>query len=435
MIIFRVTENINIKTTDGTLVSYYKLKTPSNLQNDTLYITTYEDFQDIRRVFSNVDKKKYQAKVIDEKRVTSLEQFPKELGLEYKNQFELLTNAKKQLITKEHDYSENIDFLATYLNDKTIFLQDQLKEVIKPDIKVAILGNIGFEIGEMLSSLTALRIFYEELKKKFSTVILDIYLNSSDNRNFTRDKQIMQTQSFINKVTALSISVNKICEYDYYIDTSFFTKSFFYKELNYVDAWLYKFGIDFKKIDKSRKYNSLNLNFYKPTSILKQKFEELRLKGKILLFHPYSASVERSMPKEIATLFLKKLLYHLHDYTIVSALKIDGVNDANYIDLSSYSKSFYDFSYIISNVDNIITTDTATYHISEAFFIPTIVIFTNENPLKRIENFIYTKAVVVQNKSKNLSFFKFSEDALILHKFRGWKELKVKKIIKLLEKI
>ncbi len=434
MIIFRVTENINIKTTDGTLVTYYKLKGPSNLQNDTLYITTYDDFQDIKRVFASVDKKRYQAKVIDEKRVTSLEQFPKELGLQFKNQFDLITNAKKQLITKQSNYSENIDFLATYLNDKTTFLQEQLKEVIKPDVKIAILGNIGFEIGEMVSSLTSLRIFYEEFKKKFSTVSLDIYLNSSDNKQFTRDKQIMQTQPFINKVTALSISVNKLCEYDYYIDTSLFTKSFFYKELSYVDAWLYKFGIDFKKIDKSRKYNSLNLNFYKSTSTLKQKFEELRLKGKILLFHPYSASIERSMPKEIATLVLKKLLKQLPEYTIVSALKIDGINDANYIDLSSYSKGFYDFAYIISNVDNIITTDTATYHISEAFFIPTIVIFTNENPLKRIENFIYTKAVVIQNKSKNLSFFKYSEDALILDKFRGWKELNIKKIIKLLEK-
>ena len=31
MIFFRVTQNINIKTTDGTLVNYFKLKVPSGL--------------------------------------------------------------------------------------------------------------------------------------------------------------------------------------------------------------------------------------------------------------------------------------------------------------------------------------------------------------------------------------------------------------------
>ncbi len=434
MIIFRVTENINIKTTDGTLVTYSKLKNPSNLQNDTLYITTYEDYQDLKVVFSTIDKNKYKAKVIDERKITSLEKFPKELGLEYKNQFNLLAHAKKQLVTKEHDYSKNVDFLSIYLNSTTIFLEKQLTNTIKSHIKIAILGNIGFAVGEMVSSLSALRILYEELEKNFSTISLDIYLNASDNRHFTRDKQIMQTQPFINKVKALSISVNKLCEYDYYIDTSFFTKSFFYNELSYIDAWLYKFGLDFRKIDKIRKYNNLNLDFYKPNFTLKQKLEELKIKGKILLFHPYSADVKRSIPKEISSLFLKKLLRKLPDYTIVSAVKIDGVNDFRYVDLSSYSKSFFDFSYIISNVNNIITTDTATYHISEAFFIPTIVIFTNENPLKRIENFIYTKAVIVHNKSKNLSFFKFDDDSLILDKFRGWKELDIKKIIKLLDK-
>ncbi len=51
MVIFRVTQNINIKTTDGTLVSYFKLKNPSNLINDTLYITTYEDFLDLKKSF------------------------------------------------------------------------------------------------------------------------------------------------------------------------------------------------------------------------------------------------------------------------------------------------------------------------------------------------------------------------------------------------
>jgi hypothetical protein len=44
MVVFRATENINIKTTDGTLIKYEKLKNPSNFFNETVYITTYDDF-------------------------------------------------------------------------------------------------------------------------------------------------------------------------------------------------------------------------------------------------------------------------------------------------------------------------------------------------------------------------------------------------------
>lgn len=67
MIFFRVTQNINIKTTDGTMVNYFKFKLPSNIENETVYITTYDDFLDIKEIFSKVDKDKYLAKVLKRK--------------------------------------------------------------------------------------------------------------------------------------------------------------------------------------------------------------------------------------------------------------------------------------------------------------------------------------------------------------------------------
>ncbi|RXJ95623.1 hypothetical protein CRV00_04055 [Malaciobacter molluscorum] len=432
MVIFRVTENINIKTTDGTLVSYVKLKNPSNLLNDTLYITTYEDFQNLKQVFTQISEK-YQAKVIVEKRVRTLEYFPKELGIQNKNEFLNITNSKKLLNTKIKDYSDNLDYVSLFLDNNQVFLEDEIKNSLKQDIKLAIIGNVGFDIGEMIASCTAIRILYEELKKKFKTVKIELFLNSSDNKQFTRDRQIFSNQYFISNVSALSISVKKLFNYDYFIDTSLVTKQAYYKELNYVDAWLYKFGIDFTKITEHRKYNTLDLSKYKPSKSLVEKFEELKLKGKILLFHPYSADVKRSIPKEIASKIVKELLNKLNDYVIVSALNIDGINDDAFVSVSNYSKSFLDFAYIVSNVNNIITVDTSTYHISDIFFIPTIVLFTNENPLKRIKNYNYVKAVVVNDKSKNLSFFKFDENSLVLNRFESWQNIKIDKIIKLLD--
>ena len=66
MIFFRVSQNINIKTTDGTLVKYFKFKGPSNLNNETVYITTANDFEDLKEVFVNVDEVKYQTRLLKE---------------------------------------------------------------------------------------------------------------------------------------------------------------------------------------------------------------------------------------------------------------------------------------------------------------------------------------------------------------------------------
>ena len=57
MIFFRVSQNINIKATDGTLVNYFKFKEPSDMENETAYITTYIDFKDINNVFEKVAPK------------------------------------------------------------------------------------------------------------------------------------------------------------------------------------------------------------------------------------------------------------------------------------------------------------------------------------------------------------------------------------------
>ncbi len=120
------------------------------------------------------------------------------------------------------------------------------------------------------------------------------------------------------------------------------TKRSYYKELPHIDAWLYKFGIDYKQISTYDKYNTINIASYKPNKELKQKVENIKLKGKTLLFHPYSANITKSIPKEIALKLLKDLILKLPDYTIVSALKLDSkIDDDRYVDLSVYSKSFF----------------------------------------------------------------------------------------------
>ncbi|MCP4969150.1 MAG: hypothetical protein GY932_00980 [Arcobacter sp.] len=435
MVIFRVSENINIKTTDGTLVKYIKLKNPSTLFNETIYLTTYNDFKDLKKVFTNVGEK-YKTRVIDETKIRTLDQFPKELGI---------PNINEYLITQNNDFKFK-DFIkvnkkeselnSMYLNENKVDIKNQIVNFNKPEVSLVIIGNLGNNIAEMICACSALRILHQNLIKKFNSIKIDLYLNSSDNKFYTRDKLIFKNQSFINKVSALGINVKEFCEYDFFIDGSSVSNRSYYKNLPSIDGWLYKFGIDYKHIPDIEKYNTINLTSYKPKKSLEEKIKNLKLKGKILLYHPYSANINKSIPKEIAIKLLKELIIKVSNYTIVSVLKLDvNISDDRYVDLSNESKSFLDYSYIISNMDKIITTNTSTYHIADAFLIPTIVIFSNEEFINMAQIYQTSNILLIKDKSKNYSNFIFKNDSLILYKFDGWQKLKLSKIIKLLETI
>ncbi len=418
MIFFRVTQNINIKTTDGTLVNYFKFKDPSNMDNETIYITTYDDFKDLKKVFANVDKDKYFAKVLNETRIRTLESFPIELGIINVDEY----NYKEK-------YKEN-----SFQDIKKVDIFKQLKNIKKDEISIAIIGGVGRSISESISSCTALRILHKKLKEIYKNIKFDIYLNASNNSFYTREKQIYQTQEYINNILPLSLTSKKLCEYDYFIDNSLTTDFLELNSLNYVDAWLFRFGIDYKKISENQKYNQINISNYKVQDSLKTKITEAKSKGKLLLFHPYSANINKSIPQSIAIDLLKELLLKAEDYMIVSTLLIDvKIKDDRFIDLSKESKNVNDFIYIISTMDKILTADTATYHISDAFMIPTVVLFTSDNYLEKIKYFKYTKPIFIEDKSKNLSKFVYENENLTVNKFESWNKLKVNRIIKLLD--
>jgi hypothetical protein len=418
MIFFRVTQNINIKTTDGTLVNYFKFKDPSNMDNETIYITTYDDFNDLKKVFANVDKDKYFAKVLNETRIRALESFPIELGI---------------INVDEYNYRENYKD-NSFQDIKKVDIFKQLKNIQKDEISIAIIGGVGRSISETISSCTALRILHKKLKEIYKNIKFDIYLNASNNSFYTREKQIYQTQEYINNILPLSLTSKKLCEYDYFIDNSLTINFLELESLNYVDAWLFKFGIDYKKISENQKYNQINISNYKVQDSLKVKIEEAKSKGKLLLFHPYSANINKSIPQAIAIDLLKELLLKAEDYMIVSTLLIDvKIKDDRFIDLSKESKNVNDFIYIISTMDKILTADTSTYHISDAFMVPTVVLFTSNNYLEKIKYFKYIKPIFIEDKSKNLSKFVYENDNLTINKFESWNKLKVNRIIKLLD--
>jgi len=433
MIFFRVSQNINIKITDGTLVSYNKFKMPSNLENDTVYITTENDFNDLKKVFRNVDKDKYSTRLLKEKKIRDLSSFPVELGISNKDEYLKSLDFKK--FTSKSFVKDKEEIVSLFDVSKKVDIYNQLIPKKKEEISIVIIGGLGKNISEIVSSSTALRIFSDKLNELYKNVKIDLYINASNNSFYSRNKQLYLKQKFINKVMPLSITSKKFCTYDYFIDnSSIIEKSLYFESLNNVDAWLYKFGIDYKSILTVQKYNELNIDDIKVLKSLEDKINSLKIKGNLLLFHPFSASAEKTIPQNIASLMLKELLLKMDGYTIVSTLNIDPkITDDNFVNLSKESKTINDFIYIISNMNKIITTDTSTFHISDAFMIPTIVLSTDLGIEKKTKYYKHLKTVRIEDKSKSLSKFIYDNDSLTLYKYKSWQSLKISKIIKLLD--
>ncbi len=435
MVFFRVTQNINIKATDGTLVKYFKLKKPSELLSEQVYCTTYNDINAIKKIFKKLGSE-YKLRVIDEKKITSKALFPIELGISNKNEYNMLKKHEYE-IDKNPSYivqKNDTQIDSFILNEEPSLLYKQLN-THKKDIKVVIIGGIGKSIGEIINSMSAVRILYDYLLKKFKSVKIDICLISSDNSFYSRDKDILKNEYYVNEVIPLSITVKKLCEYDFYIDNSSIRNSSYYSNMPFVDAYLHKFGIDYKNIPSIKKHNHINISAYEPKQELVDKINKLKANGELLLYHPYSSDAARSIPEDTSIKILKKLIKKLKNATVVSVLELAKYKDDSYSNLSSYSKTYYDFVYIVSQMDKVITVDTATYHISDAFFIPTVVLFSTVKPKNRIKYYSQTKAIEVVDETKHFSEFVFDNETLSLYKFKGWGNIKVGQVIKLLETI
>jgi ADP-heptose:LPS heptosyltransferase len=304
-------------------------------------------------------------------------------------------------------------------------------------IYIAIIGSGSQNIGEMIALSTAIRILHQELKKlHFFDIKIDMYVNASGNAYYKRDKQFFKSFPYIHAIKPLSISTKQLSFYDYYIDLSSVEKSIVYDEIPYVDFYLRQFGINYTKISNNMKHNMLFLKNYKPSQNLQKKIQEAKKEHSLLLFHPYSASIKRSIPIEISKKILEKLTTTSTQYKIVTALSIEGVKNKEFLDFSNESKSLFDFMYIISQMDAMITVDTASYHIADAFFIPTVVLFTQEQLIeKRLLYYSFCKPMSIKPKSKNYSQFIFQNSALHITNYGSWEKLKIKKVMKLLDKI
>jgi ADP-heptose:LPS heptosyltransferase len=118
------------------------------------------------------------------------------------------------------------------------------------------------------------------------------------------------------------------------------------------------------------------------------------------MFHHTSTSPIRGMSHARARQFITEIIKKT-DYFVVSACGLEH-HDKRFMNLANYSETFDDFCTFISMMDAIITVDTSTYHVSDAFDVPTVALFTTINPDFRTRYYPYVESIMLEEKDGQL---------------------------------
>ena len=272
-------------------------------------------------------------------------------------------------------------------------LSMQLKEINKDEIGLAFIGCFGGGIGDMLASMPALRLFTQTLKKRFKSVKIDIYSYIMVENIFTYVNEFFAHEECINAICPLPLSIETLNTYDVFVDTTHFMQDVESSSLPMIDLSLRKLGLTYDKISVSSK--SYYQEEYKKNYeilfedkeialLIREYLRELAGGKKIVLFHPNSSTLDRKLPKELANTLVAFMLNDPNIF-IISVAKFTHFSHERFLDITHLSRSTKHFLSIVAHCDLCVSVDTSVFHIAQVAGVPSIVFFTNVDPILRMK--------------------------------------------------
>ncbi len=385
-------------TIDGSLVTYVFLGCNGNgVSADRLYFAPGDEIERVIKRFHQAGYKDFDVKVF----------------------------VKQDQILNHPQFPLNLTYTGGYLDPDEKFVS--LEEKITPlhgrkKIRVAIINGMGGGIGDNIVGMSALNIFYDRLMRHFDEVEIGIFTLRP------RAIPILKQETIVNEIYLMPSPIELLFNYDAYIDLSRMTGwPIFRQEM--VDFYLQAMSIDPKSVAPEQKRCFVKIN-----ERVKQEID-MYIKAlktsrrKLLLFHPFSSAPIRSIPKEIIPQILRDLIKQT-DYLIISVHRLE-FSHPRLVCLDHLSRFGFDYyAYIVSQMDAIITVDTATYHIADAFSIPTVVLFTSIPPEHRISYYPFVEGILIGGEKEPLLYKHASADKKDLNLFeKYWYELKIETIL------
>jgi ADP-heptose:LPS heptosyltransferase len=306
----------------------------------------------------------------------------------------------------------------------------------KPKIKIAVLNAMSNALGDHLIGMQAFDYWQEKVREYLPGTQVDISLYQLN--PYRVGPVTKQWHPKFNQIFMLPNRVSRLVEYDAFIDLGSLLLRDNFDTQPMIDFFYEAMSIDPKTVPDERKRIKYQLN-EETVEMAKKIFNNIRALGRpILMFHHTSTSPIRGMSNGRAKQFISKIIKET-DYFVVSACGLDYQNK-RFMDIKRYSKTFDDFATLISLVDAIITVDTSTYHVADAFDIPTVALFTTINPEFRCKYYPHVESIMLEEEDGKLyGRHKMSKEEKIAREEvayveEKWANLEVSDIIEALEK-
>jgi len=354
----------------------------------------------------------------------------KEFEFSYEHRFEKITTpdakqvpSDKVYFSTPSDFQNHMDNLASQIGrdriekEKMVYILDPNKAIAHPqfpkhigfaesiesqleqfkgkkEVKIALINAMSNAIGDHLIGMKAFEYWQEKVKEylKDSNVTIAFFqLNPMRMAPITK-----QWHPQFQQIYMLPNRMQRLVEYDAYIDFGSLLMRENFGNQPMIDFFFEALSIDAKTVPDERKRLSFKLS-QEPNQNMDRIFSVLKSqKRPLLLFHHRSTSPIRQMDNKRARQYVESIIKN-SDYFVLSACGLE-FSDKRFMDISMYSKDLETFASIISKMDSIITVDTSTYHIADAFDIPTVVLFTTIEPEYRIKYYPFTRGIMLEEK-------------------------------------
>ncbi len=245
----------------------------------------------------------------------------------------------------------------------------------KRHFRFAVFNALGTNMGDCLFGMTALRVVVREMRKHLDSVLFEMYVAP---RVSPLNSDILGHEEWAGPVHFLGPTLEELGAFDGYFDFTALLNLPRFGELPAVDWYLWWFGLDPDRVAAADKRNRLPLSWPAWQAVAAE-LRRYPAPRRVLFNHAASVPL-RSCPEKEAVRLLRELLAadrESHFY-LSSSLPLQ---DGRVHDLSAMLKAGSDrFIALTAQMDAVISVDTFSIHLADAFSLPVLGLYTSVPP-------------------------------------------------------
>lgn len=346
--------------------------TPASDAAPAGYVTSVSDFADLQRTLAATGQQDA-LEVLDEDDVLAAPGAPVELGVSNRDEAGRSRDRKAGLVRE-------MPFRA---------LADQLPALAGGDpVRTAILNGFGTGIGDHIVGLTAWRVAHERMADAgLAKIHNEIW---SRTHGTPRARVTCANEATIADVRTLPLPIAELMQLDGFWDLSGLLSRPSFSELPTVDFFLETLGVDPATVPDERKRNRIGLP---PQVEAEIDAAVARLGRPYVVLHPVSSTPLRDMPVPVMRRFFDELARR-SDF-LVGSLHGLPFRHERLVDMSRLFRTHQHFCAVVGRAAGLLSIDTSTYHIADAFSVPSLVVFTTVPPERWVNYYPTVEAVML----------------------------------------